>query len=67
MLISRFKRVALAGTMLTVVSLTGGCSGIDRLSQIGEQPELLGHRKPDDAAGLQAGADADAEARGGVL
>src|SRR6202161_3049208 len=40
MLISRFKRIALAGTMLSLVSLAGGCSGIDRLSQIGEQPKL---------------------------
>ena len=40
MLISRFRRVALAGTMLTVVSITSGCAGIDRLSQIGEQPKL---------------------------
>ena len=40
MLISRFKRIALAGTMLSVVSLAGGCAGIDRLSQIGEEPKL---------------------------
>ena len=40
MLIAKFKRIALAGTMLSVVGLTGGCSGIDRLSQIGEQPRL---------------------------
>src|SRR6202789_880201 len=40
MLISRFKRIALAGTMLSLVSLAGGCSGIDRLSQIGEEPKL---------------------------
>jgi flagellar L-ring protein precursor FlgH len=40
MLISKFKRIALAGTMLSVVSLAGGCSGIDRLSQIGEEPRL---------------------------
>ena len=40
MLISRFKRIALAGTMLSVVSLAGGCAGIDRLSQVGEEPKL---------------------------
>jgi flagellar L-ring protein precursor FlgH len=40
MLISKFKRIALAGTMLSVVSLAGGCSGIDRLSQVGEEPRL---------------------------
>ena len=46
MLISKFKRIALAGTMLTVVSLAGGCSGIDRLSQIGEQPKLSAIENP---------------------
>jgi flagellar L-ring protein precursor FlgH len=46
MLISRFNRIALAGTMLTVVSITGGCSGIDRLSQIGEQPKLSAIENP---------------------
>jgi len=40
MLILRFKRIALAGTMLSVVSVAGGCSGIDRLSQVGEEPRL---------------------------
>src|SRR5579864_9082235 len=46
MLIHRFKRLALTGTMLTVVSLAGGCSGIDRLSQIGEQPRLSAIENP---------------------
>jgi flagellar L-ring protein FlgH len=46
MLISRFKRIALAGTMLTVVSFAGGCSSIDRLSQIGEQPKLSSIENP---------------------
>jgi flagellar L-ring protein FlgH len=46
MLISRFKRVALAGTMLSFVGLAGGCSGIDRLSQIGEQPKLSSIENP---------------------
>ena len=40
MLVSKFRRIALAGSMLTVVSITSGCSGIDRLSQIGETPKL---------------------------
>src|SRR5580700_12174270 len=40
MLISKFKRIALAGSMLSMVSLAGGCSGIDRLSQVGEEPKL---------------------------
>src|ERR1700731_3622743 len=46
MLITRFKRIALTGTMLTVVSIAGGCSGIDRLSQVGEQPKLSAIENP---------------------
>jgi flagellar L-ring protein precursor FlgH len=46
MLISKFRRVALAGTMLSIVSLAGGCSGIDRLSQIGEEPKLSAIENP---------------------
>jgi flagellar L-ring protein precursor FlgH len=46
MLISRFNRIALAGTMLTIVSIAGGCSSIDRLSQIGEQPKLSAIENP---------------------
>ncbi len=46
MLISKFKRIALAGTMLSVISVTGGCSGIDRLSQIGEEPRLSAIENP---------------------
>src|SRR5580693_4094111 len=46
MLITKFKRIALAGTMLSVVGLTGGCAGIDRLSQIGEQPKLSSIENP---------------------
>ena len=46
MLISKFKRIALTGTMLTVISVTGGCSGIDRLSQIGEEPKLSAIENP---------------------
>jgi flagellar L-ring protein precursor FlgH len=32
--------------MLTIVSLAGGCSSIDRLSQIGEQPKLSAIENP---------------------
>jgi flagellar L-ring protein precursor FlgH len=46
MLISKFKRIALTGTMLTVVCITSGCSSIDRLSQIGEQPRLSSIENP---------------------
>jgi flagellar L-ring protein precursor FlgH len=38
---SSINRIALTGTLLTIVSIAGGgCSSIDRLSQIGEQPRL---------------------------
>ncbi len=46
MLVAKFKRIALAGTMLTVISVTSGCSGIDRLSQIGEEPKLSAIENP---------------------
>jgi flagellar L-ring protein precursor FlgH len=46
MLVSKFKRIALTGTMLTIVSLSGGCSGIGRLSQIGEEPKLSSIENP---------------------
>ena len=46
MLIYRFKRLALTGTMLTVISIAGGCSAVDRLSQIGEQPKLSAIENP---------------------
>jgi flagellar L-ring protein precursor FlgH len=46
MLIAKFKRIALAGTMLSVVSLAGGCAGIDRLSQVGEEPKLSSIENP---------------------
>ena len=46
MLIAKFKRIALAGSMLSIVSLAGGCSGIDRLSQIGEEPKLSAIENP---------------------
>src|SRR6202049_1924837 len=40
MFTSSINRFALAGTLLTIVSIAGGCSSIDRLTQIGEQPKL---------------------------
>jgi flagellar L-ring protein FlgH len=54
MLIIKFKRLALAGTMLSVVSLAGGCSGIDRLSQIGEEPKLSAIENPTTQPGYKA-------------
>src|SRR3569832_1401827 len=46
MLVSKLKRIALTGTMLTVVSCAGGCAGIDRLSHIGEEPKLSSIENP---------------------
>jgi flagellar L-ring protein precursor FlgH len=46
MSLSSFNRIALATTLLTVVSVAGGCSSIDRLSQIGETPKLSAIENP---------------------
>jgi flagellar L-ring protein FlgH len=46
MLISKFKRIALTGTMLTIISVTGGCAGIEQLSQVGEEPKLSSIENP---------------------
>src|ERR1700756_2464036 len=46
MLTSSINRIALSGTLLTIVSVAGGCSSIDRLSQIGEQPKLAAIENP---------------------
>jgi flagellar L-ring protein FlgH len=46
MLAYKFRRIALTGTMLTIASFAAGCSGIDRLSQIGEEPKLSAIENP---------------------
>ena len=46
MLAYKFRRIALTGTMLTIASLAGGCSAVDRLSQIGEEPKLSAIENP---------------------
>jgi flagellar L-ring protein precursor FlgH len=53
MLTASINRIALAGSLLTVVSITGGCSAIDRLSQIGEQPKLSSIDNPTAAPGYK--------------
>jgi flagellar L-ring protein FlgH len=53
MLTSSINRIALTGTLLTIVSIAGGCSGIDRLSQIGEQPRLSSIDNPTAAPGYK--------------
>ena len=37
---SRLRRVAISALLLAICALASGCSSIDRLSQIGEQPKL---------------------------
>ncbi len=53
MLSTSINRIALASTMLTVVSIAGGCSSIDRLSQVGEQPKLSSIDNPTAAPGYK--------------
>src|SRR6202142_2833638 len=53
MSISSFNRVALASTFLTIISVAGGCSSIDRLSQIGETPKLSSIDNPTTAPGYK--------------
>src|ERR1700735_5611036 len=46
MSLSSFNRIALATTLLTVVSVAGGCLSIDRLFQIGETQNLSRRENP---------------------
>src|SRR6201994_3586311 len=46
MYFSSIRRIALTGTMLSVAAVAGGCSSIDRLSQIGETPKLSSIENP---------------------
>src|SRR6202140_1726385 len=50
---SQFRRFALSGTLLSIVSVTSGCSGINRLSQIGEQPKLSSIDNPTSQPGYK--------------
>jgi flagellar L-ring protein FlgH len=50
---SQFRRIALSGTLLSIVSVTSGCSGINRLSQIGEQPKLSSIDNPTSQPGYK--------------
>src|SRR6201995_5713939 len=43
---SSINRIALTGTLLTIVSIAGGCSSFDRLSQIGKKPKLTAMEAP---------------------
>src|ERR1700752_2613530 len=42
----RINRIILSGAMLSLAAAAGGCSSIDRLSQIGEKPKLTEIENP---------------------
>ncbi len=46
MSVIRLNRIVLTGAMLSLAALAGGCSSIDRLSQIGEKPKLTEIENP---------------------
>src|SRR6266446_10677458 len=46
MFMSSPNRFLLTGALLVIVSLAGGCSAIDRISQIGETPKLSAIENP---------------------
>jgi flagellar L-ring protein FlgH len=46
MSVSRFHRIILSGALLALAASAGGCSSIDRLSQIGEKPKLTEIENP---------------------
>jgi flagellar L-ring protein precursor FlgH len=50
---SSINRFALTASLLTIVGLSGGCSSIDRLSQIGETPKLSSIDNPTAAPGYK--------------
>ncbi|MDE2376737.1 flagellar basal body L-ring protein FlgH [Bradyrhizobium sp.] len=43
---ARLRRLALSGALLATFAFASGCSSIDRLSQIGEQPKLSAIENP---------------------
>src|SRR5437879_9091220 len=50
---SRLRRIALSGTLLTTFAFASGCSSIDRLSQIGEQPKMSAIDNPTTQTGYK--------------
>src|SRR5450432_2191616 len=47
------NRIVSAGALLVILSVASGCSSIDRLSQIGEQPKLAAVENPTAAPGYK--------------
>src|SRR6202521_3031513 len=50
---SRFNRIILTGALLATSAIASGCSSIDRLSQIGEQPKLAAIENPTSQPGYK--------------
>src|SRR6202045_583041 len=50
---SGINRFVLTGTLLVILGITSGCSSIDRLSQIGEQPKLTAIENPTSQPGYK--------------
>src|SRR5215475_8951689 len=50
---ARLRRIALSGTLLATFAFASGCSSIDRLSQIGEQPKLSAIENPTSQPGYK--------------
>src|SRR5258708_14117459 len=53
MLMSRPNRFLLTGALLVILSAAGGCSAIDRITQIGEQPKLAAIENPTSQPGYK--------------
>jgi flagellar L-ring protein precursor FlgH len=47
------NRFLLAGSLLVILGIAGGCSAIDRISQIGEQPKLAAIENPTSQPGYK--------------
>src|SRR6478672_4476231 len=50
---SSINRIVLTGALPVILSVAGGCSAIDRLSQIGEQPKLAAIENPTSQPGYK--------------
>src|SRR5712672_469089 len=53
MLMSSPNRFLLTGALLVILSAAGGCSAIDRITQIGEQPKLAAIENPTSQPGYK--------------
>src|SRR6266851_7384991 len=53
MFMSSPNRFLLTGALLVIFGIAGGCSAIDRISQIGEQPKLAAIENPTSQPGYK--------------